>query len=55
MQQITEEYLLQLQKECATQLGYKVDIYHSESGRVIGMFPHRSMPIPPNAIRIINY
>lgn len=52
---ITTEYLLQLQNECATQLGYKVDIYHSESERVIAIFPHNYHPTPFNAIRVINY
>lgn len=52
--EVTEEYLLSLQQAHAREYG-KVDIYHIEEHRVIGIFPHNVHPIPPNAIRVIRY
>lgn len=52
--EVTEEYLLSLQQAHAREYG-KVDIYHIEEHRVIGIFPHNAHPIPPNAIRVIRY
>ncbi|WP_176702389.1 hypothetical protein [Paenibacillus sp. Mc5Re-14] len=53
--QVTNEYLLQLQEQQAKEYGMKVDVYHSEIGKTIGVFPHNAMPIPPNALRVIRY
>lgn len=52
---MNDEELLKIQEQAARQLGYKVDVYHNERSRVIGIFPHGEPPTPFSAIKIIRY
>lgn len=53
--QITDEQLLQIQKRFHESLGAKVDVYHNEKHRVIGVFPHMQAPTPLNSLEIYKY
>lgn len=52
---VTDEDLLKLQREMAEKYGQKVDVYHSEKGRTIGVFPHNSLPTPFDSLEVIRY
>lgn len=52
---MNEQELLALQEKIARQLGHKVDVYHSERLRLVGVFHHNVPPTPATAIQIFNY
>ncbi|WP_186786222.1 hypothetical protein [Paenibacillus agilis] len=52
---MTEQKLREIQEFIAKQVGHKVDIYHSEKHRVVGVFHHNTTPTPATAIEIFNY
>lgn len=52
---MNEQTLLKIQEDIAKQLGNKVDVYHSELYRIIGVFHHGQPPTPNSLIQIIKY
>lgn len=52
---VTDELLAKMQEDYSKKTGMKVDVYHIESAKVIGVFPHNQMPTPFNSIAIHRY
>lgn len=52
---LTDQELLAFQESMYHKHGMKVDVYHSEKNRVIGVFPFREVPHPFNALEVVQY
>lgn len=52
---LTDEHLVHIQRQMYKKYNTKIDIYHSEQNRVIGVFPHGEMPTPFHALEVIRY
>jgi hypothetical protein len=47
--------LINLQAQMSTAFAQKVDVHCNEDTRIIGVFPAGAIPIPINALRVIQY